>query len=194
MDTETVFYVAAGALVFIALATSAIGLRARDFPSPGAFRAGAVLFLALVGVTAAFATLNARDEQEKRRTELASEEHKAGEGQTEGVKPAAPQESESQPAAGGATVKFATPPGAELRFTESQLSAPAGEDTIVFDNVQEVGHDVAIAKGEQVLGKTPLAVKGTAQASVKLEPGDYVFYCTVPGHREAGMEGKLTVK
>jgi uncharacterized cupredoxin-like copper-binding protein len=27
-----------------------------------------------------------------------------------------------------------------------------------------------------------------------LKPGKYQFYCTVPGHRQAGMEGTLTVK
>ena len=26
-----------------------------------------------------------------------------------------------------------------------------------------------------------------------LAPGKYVFYCTVPGHRQAGMQGDLTV-
>jgi len=29
--------------------------------------------------------------------------------------------------------------------------------------------------------------------SVTLKPGKYVFYCNVPGHRQGGMQGTLTV-
>jgi uncharacterized cupredoxin-like copper-binding protein len=35
---------------------------------------------------------------------------------------------------------------------------------------------------------------GTSTVSASLKPGTYTFYCTVPGHREAGMSGTLTVK
>ena len=34
----------------------------------------------------------------------------------------------------------------------------------------------------------------TDDGTIELEAGDYVFYCDVPGHRAAGMEGTLTVE
>ncbi len=71
----------------------------------------------------------------------------------------------------------------------------AGEVTIEFDNPQALTHDVQIenAKGEDV-GGTELIASESTSATVDLKPGTYTFYCSVPGHREAGMEGTLTVK
>ena len=52
---------------------------------------------------------------------------------------------------------------------------------------------MTIAEGSKVLGATPTFTGGTKAVTLKLKPGKYTFYCSVPGHRQAGMEGTLTV-
>jgi plastocyanin len=98
-------------------------------------------------------------------------------------------------AGGGSTVDISTPSGSDLAFDQKDVSAKAGNVTIDFDNKQPLQHDVAVADSSgKVLGQTDLVSSGTANATVNLQAGTYTFYCTVPGHREAGMEGTLTVK
>jgi plastocyanin len=98
----------------------------------------------------------------------------------------------SSPAA-ATTLKLATNPAGQLAYTTKQLSAKAGKVTIDFSNSSPVEHDVAIAQGSAVVGQTPIFTGGTKTLTVTLKPGKYSFYCTVPGHRAAGMEGTLTV-
>ena len=96
---------------------------------------------------------------------------------------------------GGSTVAISTPPGSDLAFEQKDASATAGPVTIDFDNVQATPHDVKVEDaGGQELGGTELISSSTASATVDLQPGSYTFFCSVPGHREAGMEGTLTVK
>jgi plastocyanin len=97
--------------------------------------------------------------------------------------------------AGGSTVDISTPSGGTLAFDQKDVSAKAGTVTIDFDNKQPVPHDVKVedSSGKE-LGGTDLTTSGTATATVDVQPGTYTFFCSVPGHREAGMEGTLTVK
>jgi plastocyanin len=99
------------------------------------------------------------------------------------------------PAGGGSTVDFSTPPGSDLAYDQTDVNATAGNVTINFDNQQSMDHDVKIEDSAgQELGGTELVASGTATATVNLQPGTYTFFCSVPGHREAGMEGTLAVK
>jgi plastocyanin len=98
-------------------------------------------------------------------------------------------------AGGGAALEFEADPSGELAYTSTSETSKAGEVTVDFKNPQGLSHDVAIedSKGETV-GKTDVIGEGETSTKVNLKPGDYTFYCSVPGHREAGMEGTLTVK
>lgn len=98
-------------------------------------------------------------------------------------------------AGGGGVLKFEAEPGAALAYTTTKATTSAGEVTVEFNNPQALTHDVAIedSSGEEI-GKTDLVADGSAATTVNLKPGTYTFFCTVPGHREAGMEGTLTVK
>ena len=81
----------------------------------------------------------------------------------------------------------------DLAFDPQQLSAAAGEIEVELDNVGAVEHDFVIEEA----GDTEVVVAGpgeTATGTIELEPGTYTFYCSVPGHREAGMEGTLEVE
>ena len=94
---------------------------------------------------------------------------------------------------GASTVSFTADPTGELAFEESSAEASAGTVTLELTNESAVPHDVQIEGPDGDIGGTEETTGGTATAEVELEPGEYTFYCSVPGHREAGMEGPLTV-
>ena len=80
-----------------------------------------------------------------------------------------------------------------LAFEPTQLSASAGSVTFELTSEASVRHTMAI---EGVNSNDPIveAEAGeTTSGTVTLQPGTYTFFCDVPGHREAGMEGTLDV-
>ena len=99
-------------------------------------------------------------------------------------------------ASGGAaqTLKIAAEPSGALKFDKSSLTAKAGKLTIVMDNPSDLPHAVAIeGNGVDVDGKT-VNKGGVSTAAADLKAGKYEFYCPVDSHKQAGMEGTLTVK
>jgi plastocyanin len=96
---------------------------------------------------------------------------------------------------GGSTVSFEADPGGQLAYTTTEATAKAGKVTVDFKNPQGLTHDVAIEDSSgKTVGQTELIAESETSTSVNLKPGTYHYFCTVPGHREAGMEGTLVVK
>jgi len=94
---------------------------------------------------------------------------------------------------GGSTVKISADPSGALKYEQTDVSATAGSITIDFTNMSSLPHDVTI-EGNGASGATDQITDSTTSTTVDLEPGTYTFFCSVDGHRAAGMEGTLTVK
>jgi plastocyanin len=93
---------------------------------------------------------------------------------------------------GGEAVEVASPEDGGLSFEPAELTAPAGEVTFTYDNPSMVPHAFDI---EDVEGaSTDTITQSDASVTVSLEAGEYTFYCPVGNHRDAGMEGTLTVE
>jgi plastocyanin len=86
------------------------------------------------------------------------------------------------------------PVGTGLAYEFADAQAPAGPLTIESVNEQPVDHNIAV-DGNGVDEKGDVVTDGgTSTVEVDLDAGEYAFYCSVPGHREGGMEGKLTIE
>jgi plastocyanin len=76
----------------------------------------------------------------------------------------------------------------------SSATSPPGKLTIDSLNKSGTPHNIAL-QGGGVNAKGPVISGGKRSTiSVDVKPGTYTFFCSVPGHRQAGMVGKLTVK
>jgi uncharacterized cupredoxin-like copper-binding protein len=100
------------------------------------------------------------------------------------------------PSSGGGASKLAlsADPSGKLAFDKKPLQGEAGRVTIVMRNPAPLSHNVALeGPGLDEEGEI-VGQGGTSTVSATLKPGSYTFYCSVPGHREGGMVGKLTIR
>lgn len=129
----------------------------------------------------------------------------ACEGDKEEPKPAAAAASSAAtmaaPAAAGAALKME-----DIKFDKTALSGEAGKALVIsFQNAGAILHDFSIDKIDGTVdpksadAKFAVHVKVDAGKSGKVsitpaKAGTYEFYCSAPGHKEAGMKGTLAVK
>jgi plastocyanin len=199
MELDTTFYVLGGVLVATALIVSYIGIRGKDKfpPNRAAMVAGLAVVGAVVIATGAYAVALAREEKEHRDEEQAHEEAEAteevasAEGKAEGGTPA-----KGEPAGGPATsLDVSSPEDGSLDFEPPRLAADAGTITITYDNPSLITHNIFLQDSEEtVVTNSDDVAEGSVDISAELPPGEYFYYCDIPGHREGGMEGTLTVQ
>jgi plastocyanin len=91
-------------------------------------------------------------------------------------------------------VEIDADPTGQLKFLAKTATATPGPVTIKMKNMSSVQHDIAIT-GNGVNAVGPIVANGgVSTVTETLPPGKYTFYCSVDGHRQAGMVGTLTVK
>lgn len=166
----TPFYVLGAVLAVWALTITALGVSRSGFPGKGMGErlvGGTSVALVVATIVAVILTGGAEEGEEGGEAEAAE-------------------------AAGGQLDLRAAPSGA-LRFDKEELEADAGRVAIVLENPSSVPHNVSIeGQGVEQEGDT-VGKGGTSEVTVRVEPGTYTYFCSVPGHREGGMEGTLTV-
>lgn len=94
----------------------------------------------------------------------------------------------------GGKLTIAADPSGQLKFSKSSLTATAGTVTITMDNPSSIPHGVGVT-GNGIDKDGAIVNKGgKSTVTATLKAGTYQYYCPVPGHKQAGMMGTLTVK
>jgi plastocyanin len=89
------------------------------------------------------------------------------------------------------TLTIAADPNGQLAFQTNQATSPPGKLTVQMPNKSGTPHDIVIdGKGKGQIVQNG----GVSKFTATFAAGSYTYYCSVPGHRQAGMQGKLTVK
>jgi plastocyanin len=172
-SSKVPFYLAGGLLAGWAVLLGATGLRYPDFPdSDGRARLVMLTTALLVAATLTAAVVTAGKE-----------------GQAEGG-PSGP----AGTVAPSSSLQLTADPTGQLAYDKKHAAVKAGKLAIRFVNTSTLPHNVTIAKGAKVLALTKTIQGATTTATANLPPGNYVFFCSVDAHRQAGMQGTLTVR
>jgi uncharacterized cupredoxin-like copper-binding protein len=100
--------------------------------------------------------------------------------------------SSSAGAVGQAQTLTVTEVGFDIKLESSDL--PAGDYTITVKNEGDATHDLVVEQDGQDIAKSDTLGPGdSATFTVTLQPGQYVFYCSIGNHRAMGMETDVTV-
>jgi plastocyanin len=206
------FHIIGGALALWAVVLAVLGVLNHDFPPKGFEKVviGISVLLVVGAITSAIAT---GGEKKPKGSEQAGVKNRVGK---EGSAPPPPGSGTPAPGTGAnsgqatpgnknakkppgqttaQTLRLNADPSGALKFNTNALAATAGNVRIVMTNPAPVPHNISLQGPGGLTKQGPTVSKGGAsQVQATLKPGTYTFFCSVPGHRQAGMQGTLTVK
>lgn len=205
----TAFHVVGACLVLWALLVAALGITRHDFPPKGGEKILIAVSVILVVAVIAAATTETPGKKPKGSEVSGAKNSTGAEGSAPPAKGGTPAPgtgaSAGQQSGGNArpqpgqsaaqTLTLSAAPSGQLAFDKKSLTATAGTVRLVLNNPAPISHNISIEGPGGIKKEGPTVGKGGAsQITVNLKPGTYTYYCSVPGHRQAGMQGTLTVK
>ncbi len=104
------------------------------------------------------------------------------------------QQAEGTAEAENGQLEIPADPGGSLAYVFADATASPGALTITSPNESSVPHNIALEGGGVDEVGEVVQDGGVSEISADVQAGEYTFYCSVEGHREAGMEGELTVE
>lgn len=177
----TAFHVVGGVLALWAVVLSALGVMRHDFPGKGAGQRVVMAISALLVAGAIGTAIGTAKDAPKGGPKGGAEAGK--------VNKAAP------PSGPIKTLPISADPSGQFRFDKAALQAAPGSVRITMNNLSPVPHNIALEGPGGVKEQGPTVAKGgSSEIEATVQPGSYTYFCAVPGHRQAGMQGTLTVK
>lgn len=105
-----------------------------------------------------------------------------------------PEDTTTEAAAGGGGGETIDISEVEFAIKPADVTAQTGQVTFAISNDGSAPHNLEVeGDGVEEVSDTIEGGQKT-DLTVDLQPGEYVMYCAIPGHREQGMEGTLTVE
>jgi plastocyanin len=207
----TAFHVMGALLALWAVLLAGLGIMRHNFPGSDAAEK-AVMAISAILVAAAIGTGIATSESPAKGEsgEQSGAKNKAGEEGSSAPDQGGTQAPDTAPEGGqeeagstgqnapagksGQTLKLNADPNNGTTFNTDQLTATAGHVRITMTNPADIEHNVSLeGSGVSEQGET-VGHGGASEVEADLKAGTYTYFCSVPGHREQGMEGTLTVK
>lgn len=204
------FHVIGALLAIWAVLLAVLGITRHDFPGKQGAERIVIAISALLVAGSIGSAIASSGEEKPKGEEIRNVENKGGkEGSSEpeqggtqapetGSEQGQEEGKENAPTPGGQptgqTLTLNADPSGRPAFDKTSLQSKPGTVRIVMQNPAPVPHNVSL-EGAGIDEEGPTVQKGgSSQVTAKVKPGQYTYYCSVPGHRESGMEGTLTVK